>query len=105
MAEAVAVSLLPSHCTLSVPVPSSRIYSGVPYMVALVFTIVGGLAMTVGLVRVRVAEFVPFFHCKVSTSGYVWNPPGEVRFLPDACAVTPFIVSTKTLLGPFPLAK
>ena len=74
-------------------------------MVALVLTIVGGLATIEGLVRVRVAEFVPFFHCKVSISGYVWNPPGEVRFLPDACAVTPFIVSTKTLLGPFPLAK
>jgi hypothetical protein len=74
-------------------------------MVALVLTIVGGLATIEGLVRVRVAEFVPFFHCKVSISGYVCIPPGEVRFFPDACAVTPFIVSTKTLLGPFPLAK
>jgi hypothetical protein len=74
-------------------------------MVALVLTIVGGLATIEGLVRVRVAEFVPFFHCKVSISGYVCSPHGEVRFFPDACAVTPFIVSTKTLLGPFPLAK
>ena len=40
-------------------------------MVALVLTIVGGLATIEGLVRVRVAEFVPFFHCKVSISGYV----------------------------------
>jgi len=49
-------------------------------MVALVLTIVDWLATIEGLVRVRVAEFVPFFHCKVSISGYVWNPPGEVRF-------------------------
>ena len=71
MAGALAVSLLPSHCTLSVPVPSNRIYSGVPYMVALVLTMVGGCATIEGLVRVRVAEFEPFFHCKVNISGYV----------------------------------
>ena len=74
-------------------------------MDALVLTMVGGCAMSVGLVRVRVAEFEPFFHCKVNISGYVCNPEGEVKFFPDVCAVTPFIVSTKTLLGPFPLAK
>ena len=58
-----------------------------------------------GSVRVRVAEFEPFFHCKVSISGYVCTPPGAVMFSPDVCAVTPCIVSTKTSLGPFPLAK
>ena len=41
-------------------------------MVALVLTI-GLTAETIeGLVRVSVAEFEPFFHCKVSISGYVW---------------------------------
>ena len=47
-------------------------------MVALVLTI-GLTAETIeGLVRVRVAEFEPFFHCKVSISGYVCTPPGAV---------------------------
>ena len=74
-------------------------------MVALVLT-TGSTAETIeGSVRVRVAEFEPFFHCKVSSSGYVCTPPGAVMFFPDACAVTPCIVSTKTSLGPFPLAK
>ena len=41
------------------------------YMVALVLTMVGGCAMIEGSVRVRVAEFEPFFHCKVNISGYV----------------------------------
>ena len=71
MAGALAVSLSPFHCTLSGPVPANRIYSGVPYMVALVLTVVGGCAMIEGFVRVKVAEFEPFFHCKVNISGYV----------------------------------
>ena len=84
MAGALAVWLLPFHCTLSVPVPSNRIYCGYPYMVA--FVLITGLAavMIEGLVRVRVAEFVPFFHCKVSIFGYVCTPPGAVMFPPDA---------------------
>ena len=45
-------------------------------MVALVLT-TGSTAETIeGSVRVRVAEFEPFFHCKVSSSGYVCTPPG-----------------------------
>ena len=43
-------------------------------MVALVLTVVGGLATICGSVRVRVAEFEPFFHCKVNISGYVCAP-------------------------------
>ena len=40
-------------------------------MVALVFT-TGFTAETIlGSVRVKVTEFEPFFHCKVSISGYV----------------------------------
>ena len=53
-------------------------------MLAFVLTIVGGCAMISGLVRVRVAEFEPFFHCKVSISGYVCSPEGEVKFFPEA---------------------
>ena len=74
-------------------------------MVALVLVTGDFAVMIDGLVRVKVAEFEPFFHCKVSIFGYVCTPPGAVMFPPDACAVTPCIVSTKTLLGPFPLAK
>ena len=105
MAGALAVSLLPAHCTLSVPVPCNRVYWGYPYMVALVLTTGLSVETIEGLVRVRVTEFEPFFHCKLSIFGYVCTPPGRVMFPPDACAVTPCIVSTKTLLGPFPLAK
>jgi hypothetical protein len=36
-----------------------------------------------GSVRVKVAEFVPFFHCNVSFSGYECIPGGAVMFFPD----------------------
>ena len=53
-------------------------------MVALVLT-TGSSATTIeGLVRVRVAVFEPFFHCKVSTSWYVCIPQEAVMFFPDA---------------------
>jgi hypothetical protein len=41
-----------------------------------------------GSVRVKVAEFVPFFHCNFSTSGYECIPGGAVMFFPDVIALT-----------------
>ena len=97
------VASFPLHIKVD-PYPQTAYIQGFRIWMELVLTTVGGVCK-----ECRVSKSQSNLNLSRSSivrsifSGYVCNPEGEVKFFPDVCAVTPCIVSTKTLLGPFPL--